>query len=369
MELLIDITPLAINRTAMFFIVRDTIKHIYENSSINIKFHALGLEIDKDKLIESDFIICEDKCNQILERLIHLVTNCKTSSFVRKFYNEDAKSEHISFVFDPLYLLFAEKGIKNISFVLDSTPITRPEWHSSNVSKCYKEAFNILQHESVSIISISDSTTRDLWANLGLPKSRVTTVKLYNRFNKHVKRAINPLTTFLFVGSLETRKNIALLCVAFKKSDLFSSGWTLRVVGQDAHGSDEIKKIADNVPGVVLLGRIDDNQLIEEYETCSCLVYPSLWEGFGLPALEALSNNIPLILSDSGALPEIGGLHAIYINPESVDSIVKAFKLVADNDFEAQITNNKTEEIRNWVKQFSRDVYFRTIENVIGIKK
>ena len=233
-------------------------------------------------------------------------------------------------MFDPLYMLAVDTALSTIVYVLDLTPVTRPEWHGANVSTAYACAFRRLYSRNVKIVSISESTARDLWVNFGIPRSRIDVVGLYSRFKDLPMR--RPEKRFLFVGSLELRKNLIGLVEAFALSGLYDQGFTLRIVGGDGHGATSIKEAALGVRGVVLCGRLSDAELMGEYERACALVYPSLWEGFGLPALEAKNYGLPLLLADTGALPEVGGGAAHYVDPCSVTSIAMGLMALASKD-------------------------------------
>ena len=311
----LDITPLAINRTAMFHVVRDTIQ-IFVNHGFELKCSALGINILLSELVENEYCLSDEKNQAIMGRLQACLANQNALPLGQSSWAIDYPPQAgISLVFDPLYLPFVTKRRLNFTYVLDLTPITRPDWHNPVVSSLYAHAYSFLYEPSVYSISISHSTTRDLWANLGIPHSRVHTVHLYNRFEGISLARSRNNKTFLFVGSLEPRKNIGRLTKAFALSELSAQGYSLHIVGQDGHSADQIKLLCEGIQGVYLLGRLDDDKLCREYENCLCLVFPSLWEGFGLPALEALSMGIPLLLADSGALPEIGGEFADYVDP------------------------------------------------------
>ena len=354
-----DITPLAINRTAMYYVVQDTLREIVKRD-ISLECSALGIKIPVTSLIKNDFRLTEENDREIMSRLQECVADRNSLKLGQSTWAHDAPfQDGVTLTFDPLYLGFSIKRRRNISFVLDLTPITRPMWHSSKVSALYAHAFNNLYDPSVEIVSISESTTRDLWANYGIPRSRVNTIYLYNRLEgKKITRSPDKCS-FLFVGSLEPRKNIETLARAFELSGLHSKGYTLRVVGQNGYNANHTREVCSKIPGVVLLGRLNEQDLAYEYQTCMCLVFPSLWEGFGLPALEAMAMDIPLLLSDSGALPEIGGLFTDYVDPCDIESVKKGLcKFVTTKTGEKPLYGVEKKE---WLAKFEKSNYLKDI--------
>ncbi len=85
--------------------------------------------------------------------------------------------------------------------------------------------------------------------------------------------------------------------------------------------------------GVRYLGHVDEPTLAALYESASVLAFPSLYEGFGLPLLEAMAHGVPAVIGKAGALPELAGGSAIEVDPEDVDDIAAGLeKLLSDDD-------------------------------------
>jgi len=123
----------------------------------------------------------------------------------------------------------------------------------------------------------------------------------------------------LSVGTLEPRKNLNRLIEAFTL--LNQKNLKLAIVGKFGWG-EKTKPVA----GVKLLGFVPDTDLAGLYSSAKAFVYPSLYEGFGLPVLEALSCGCPVVTSDVSSLPEVAGKAAVYVNPKSVENIGKGIK-------------------------------------------
>ena len=133
---------------------------------------------------------------------------------------------------------------------------------------------------------------------------------------------------WLFVGSLDPRKNIHKLLQAFdlyweksrqKRTLLLAGprGWT---TGNEWNHIEALSKRGR----ARHLGYLSDPELLKRYGNAFALVWPSLYEGFGLPVLEAMSQGTPVITSNRTCLPEVGGKAAIYCNPDSIESIAAA---------------------------------------------
>lgn len=121
----------------------------------------------------------------------------------------------------------------------------------------------------------------------------------------------------LFVGTLEPRKNLPRLFEAYSKlSSELRKSFSLKVVG--GNGWEGEMMVPD---GVEIMGYVTDAELDELYRGASLLLMPSLYEGFGLPIIEAMSRGIPVLTSNISSMPEVAGDAAIYVDPYSVESI------------------------------------------------
>src|SRR4029077_16503329 len=146
----------------------------------------------------------------------------------------------------------------------------------------------------------------------------------------------------LAVGTVEPRKNYVRLLAAYRR--LRSQPGALpMVIGRRAgvpplliagrtgwaYG-DTLQRIKAE-PGVRYLGHVDEPTLAALYESASVLAFPRLYEGFGLPLLEAMAHGVPAVIGRSGALPELAGGSAIEVDPEDVEAIAAGLeKLLSD---------------------------------------
>lgn len=186
------------------------------------------------------------------------------------------------------------------------------------------------------IICVSACTARDLEllfqghgkpvaiTHLGL-RTDLNNAPLKIRELAHTQR-----NYILFAGLVSIRKNISGLLRGFQKAGL-AAGFDLVLAGEKGMGWEEItKEIQDlGLENVVkLTGYLDDRALTYYYRHASALAMCTYYEGFGLPALEAMALGIPVLIGQYGALPEICGEHAVQCDPFSVDSIAEGLKKV-----------------------------------------
>lgn len=190
-----------------------------------------------------------------------------------------------------------------------------------------------------SLICYSRSTERDLIHFFPLATGRTAVIPLAAEKRFHRKRSATELDAitrrfgvatdgFVFAtGTLEPRKNLARLIRAHSElpPDLRDRhplliagprGWEERAIIDAAHGSEHVK----------LAGFVSDEDLAGLYAACAVFAYPSLYEGFGLPVLEAMAAGAAVVTSDASSLPEVGGSDVVYVQPEDEGSISQALE-------------------------------------------
>jgi glycosyltransferase involved in cell wall biosynthesis len=191
------------------------------------------------------------------------------------------------------------------------------------------------------ILADSESTKRDVIAHLGVPRPRIHVVYpgVASSFrpvgDKAAQEACRrryglPERFLLHVGTLEPRKNLTRLIEAFRRlteEPRFDLGLVL--VGGKGWHDDAITRAIDEFPRagrIVLTGRVPREDLPLIYSLAEVFVFPSLYEGFGLPVLEAMACGTPVITSSVSSLPEVAGDAALLVDPESVTEIAAAVR-------------------------------------------
>jgi glycosyltransferase involved in cell wall biosynthesis len=133
----------------------------------------------------------------------------------------------------------------------------------------------------------------------------------------------------LHVGAIQHRKNIVRLVEAFAKAA--TDDWRLVLAGSSGYGADEILRHIEASPArsrIELRGFVDDAELRRLYRRASLFAFPSLDEGFGMPVLEAMAAGVPVICSNSSALPEVAGDAAVLVDPYSTEAIATTISLL-----------------------------------------
>lgn len=195
------------------------------------------------------------------------------------------------------------------------------------------------------VIAVSEATKRDVTALLGIPAEKITVVpngvdtrRFYRRPPEKVAafRAEHglPERMILYVGTLEPRKNLPLLLRAYAAARADLGGAQLVIGGGKGWYYEEIFRVARELgltdgPGAVrFAGYVPDGELPMWYNSATAFVYPSEYEGFGLPPLEAMACGTPVITADRAALPEVVGDAGLLIDPSSADALAEALRAV-----------------------------------------
>lgn len=193
------------------------------------------------------------------------------------------------------------------------------------------------------IISVSKSTIKDLCDEFRVEPHRCTYIPPAVNADFHVQQPVSNVVTgetpyFLFVGTNEPRKNLSRLFHAYSLlSDETKMRSSIVIVGNDGWNSKSVKEMIElfNLSKhVTFHSDIDEHELIKLYDKALFLALPSLYEGFGIPILEALTRNKPVLTSNNSSMPEVASSCGHYINPYSIASITEGLeKMITDASY------------------------------------
>ncbi len=230
-------------------------------------------------------------------------------------------------------------------------------WTKQSVSTS-KKIFTISEFSKNDIIKTYGINAQSVIVTyLGIKEQNPNT-KTKTMENIKKKYAINN-PYILFVGTLQPRKNIVKLIEAFSKlihstsSGQETQKLDLVIVGKKGWLYEEILEAPKkfNVErNVKFLDFVTDEDLPSFYKNAILFCLPSLYEGFGLPVLEAMSNDCPVLISNVSSLPEAGGDAAVYFNPEDTDDIAQKLKTVLGDE---ALRKQMIEKGREQIKKFS----------------
>lgn len=226
------------------------------------------------------------------------------------------------------------------------------------------------------IIAVSDSTKSDLNELYGIPEDKIRVIysgviksQNDNRLNGNPPSQDNsklkiikdkyklPDNYILYLGTIEPRKNIIGLIKAFeifkKSQSPMAEKQMLVIAGSKGWLYEEIFRAAANSEAkesIIFTGFVEDEDKASLYEMSDLFVYPSFYEGFGFPPLEAMANGVPAIVSDCSSFPEVAGDSAIMINPYNTGMLAWAMREVLSNE---EMRKKMIDKGYDQVKKFS----------------
>ncbi|MBD3331035.1 glycosyltransferase [Candidatus Peregrinibacteria bacterium] len=213
---------------------------------------------------------------------------------------------------------------------------------------------------STKIITPSKSTKKDLLELYNCDESKIEVI--YHGFTppKFSEKEIDeinhssdmikffsinkPIPYFFFVGRLESKKNIENTIRAFKQFSEQHPNYKFVLAGKRGNGIKRIVKAIHELKltdKVIMPGYITEKEKAYLYKNCKAFIFPSFYEGFGLPILEAFYFGKPVLTSNVSSLPEVGGDACLYVNPTNVESIAERMSVLAEDEKKVQELTEK----------------------------
>ncbi|MCT7505775.1 glycosyltransferase family 4 protein [Aliarcobacter cryaerophilus] len=213
--------------------------------------------------------------------------------------------------------------------------------------KYFEENFIKNIYRSDIIITGSEFTKQEILNRLDFKEENIKVI--YHGVRHDLFKKLEDITLnfdlpekFIFsVGSIEPRKNLIGLLKAFDKLDLqIKNEYKLVLVGfKGWENKDIMKIISQNKENIIYLGYISDEDLVKVYNKATCFIYPSFYEGFGLPPLEAMACGTPVICSNTSSLPEVGEDAVLYCDPNNIDDIKENLEvLLKDENLQKELS-------------------------------
>lgn len=264
-------------------------------------------------------------------------------NILNKFYSKRYLKSNTFDVFHPTYYdPYFIKYIGSKPFVLtvyDMIHEKFPEYFSKNDITTKRKKY--LAHKASKIIAISHSTKKDIINIFGIPEEKIKVIHLgYSSQlkNKEHKMIELPQKFILFVGSRQGYKNFELFIRSIFQILQKEHEVSVICIGGGKFTKSEIElfKLL-NIINQLKQFDVPDISLVNIYKKALFFVFPSLYEGFGLPILESFSAGCPVLCSDTSSLSEVAGDAAMYFNPYDVDSIKNSVRTALDKP---EIMNN-----------------------------
>ena len=267
-----------------------------------------------------------------------------------------------------------KSGIKTVVTIHDLIFLRQPEFYNRIDTKIYAWKFRKTLDEADHIIAISERTRDDILHYApDVDPSRITLIyqSCSPRFTVPEPRPEpvegNSPRYILSVGSIETRKNILL---AVKALHHLPDAIGLVIVGRPTSYTDQVRRYVQLhrlESRVTFLHDVSNDQLPQLYAQAEAFVYPSRYEGFGIPIIEAISQRLPVVACTGSCLEEAGGPDSLYVDPDNAEGMAHAISQVL---FGAPDRQQRIDRSREYIKRFENtgaaqrfvDIYSELVE-------
>lgn len=220
------------------------------------------------------------------------------------------------------------KHIKRVVTIHDITPVLFPGLHTARGRIVHKLLLKRTLRNADLILTPSETTKNDILSRYKT-KNNITVIPLGIPITRPQETRPIEEPYFLYLGTIEPRKNLRILIESFNELNLF--GYKLILAGPVGWKSENLlNEIAQN-SNIVIKGYLNEEQKAQYLTHAKAFIYPSLYEGFGIPPMEALSYGIPTITSTGGSLKEYFGKHAFTFDPQDKQTLNAHLKTILDN--------------------------------------
>lgn len=321
-----------------------------------LKLFAHGKYYGHELLLESDNSEKSEIVNGTLWAALR--SNLASSNLAVSLYSKlipliekRALSGKRDYIYHSPNFLLPNHGGKRIVTIHDLSTLVHPEFHPSSRVKLVNQAIEQSVKFADHIITDSVFIKDQLCDGFALPANKVTAIHLgvsEHYFPRNEVQCNHVLSSYglgfkqflLFVSTIEPRKNVLRLLQAYQLyREQDSSGLPLILVGGAGWNSDEEHRIIKKLEAkgwIKYLGYVKQSEIPVLYAASKGIVFPSLYEGFGLPVAEALQSGVPVITSENSAMSEFSAEGVYQVNPYDVDSIKMAICNLVQNDHESK---------------------------------
>ena len=301
--------------------------------------------------------------------------------FSKKFYNywrqkgivKDLIEDKITIyhgLSGELPLGLKKNNIKSVVTIHDLIFMRYPNMYSFFDRKIHYLKFKNAAKNADKIIAISEQTKKDIVHFLKINPDKISVIyqgckeAFKQTYTKEEKEKVAlkfklPKQFILNVGTVETRKNALLIVKAIKNCDT-----KLVLIGKKTRYVDEIEayvlqnKLEDKI---LILNGLSSIELAIVYQLATIFVYPSIFEGFGIPIIEALYSKVPVITNKFGVFPEAGGPDSIYIDPENVNELEEKITYLIQNE---SVRKEIAEKGFDFVQRFNDDKISKSVNEI-----
>ena len=369
MKIAIDATLLRKENTGTGFYIINLVNGLLETSDDKDSFYII---VDKelagiffDFKGRKNFYILDKKFKNRIQRVLW-------QFFVLPF---ELKKKNINILHSPNYVTpLIKLGLKIVVTIHDLTFFIFPEKFTITKRLFFKFFIPMFIKKADKVIAVSENTRKDILRYFKIKKENVTVTyeSIPKYYNCDIQPEKNLLSKYgidkeymLFVGMIEPRKNILSILKAYKKIEKEINA-DLVIVGKKGWYFKEIEQYFENIKSeglknkIIFTGYVAEPELKYFYKNALIFIYPSIYEGFGLPPLQSMACGVPVITSDTSSLPEVVADSAIKIDPENEDRLADEIKKLYFNPLKRKEMSEKG--IRQAEKFSLKNFAIKTLE-------
>lgn len=282
----------------------------------------------------------------------------KCGSLKTHLWEQLSLPRYLKSIGSPLLVSFSGCGPLNyknqIITIHDVSHESHPEWFAKNYYRYYHYMIPRIAKKAHAVITVSNYSKGETVRILGVDADKMYVIPcdvptpIKQAAQKLSQSELAPSDRYILtVSSMDPRKNFVRLVEAFNCIE--DKDVKLYIVGMQfkAFNTPDMQKLSGE--NIVLTGYVDDNKLSELYRNAQFSIYPSLYEGFGLPPLESMTFGCPVIASDIPAIREVNGDALLYINPLDINDItLKMNQLLIDENLRKGLKEKGLKQVRKY---------------------
>ncbi len=298
-----------------------------------LKSHKLKVHIFPDSLLKAPFSL-HKFLSIVYQNPICVIANIRPWAV-------------LTYLFYPIF----KRKTKIIQFVPDIIAWHYPEFFPNIISFVFKIYGHFFANYPSLYIVHSEFTKNDIVKSWNVPPEKIKVIKLASFVEPMTPRENFQGKKILYVGTIEPRKGIDKLLDAFEIVQQEISDAQLILCGKIGWKVDRLVKRIEELTkqnkNVKYLGYVNDEDLIKMFREVDVCVYPSLYEGFGLPPLEAMSCGCPVIASNTSSLPEVVGDAGVLVDPTDITALSNAIiKVLTNKDLQIALSKMGVEKAK-----------------------
>lgn len=276
--------------------------------------------------------------------------------------------------------LCLRSSIPSLAVIHDLNFFHEPLWVGTLPRKYYNYFFPKYIHKANRIATVSEFSKSDICKRFKIDPSKIDVVyngveEKFKPYDEKKKQQVRlkyseGVPYFLFLGLVHPRKNLMRIIKAFEWFRNTSNGSIkLMVVGSTKYWTKDTRQAYEKSPfksDILLKGRLPEAEINSIIASSLSLVYASLFEGFGIPILEAMQCEIPVITSNTTSMPEVGGDAVCYVDPYSVQSIGEAMlKVSRDSEYCKELIERGKDQSKKYTWDLTADRLWKSIEKIM----